>query len=88
MKRASIVERLNREPGNHLVFVRYASDHNVHNEWVFNAADIDSSRIVWAREMGADLDRPLVQYFADRRVWLLQPDDRPSPDLRRYQEGE
>jgi hypothetical protein len=88
MKRASIVERLNREPGKHLVFVRYASDHNVHNEWVFNAADIDSSRIVWAREMGADLDRPLVQYFADRRVWLLQPDDRPSPDLRRYQEGE
>ena len=45
------------------------------NEWVYNAADIDASAVVWAREM-AD-NSALLKYFATRRIWLLEADKRP-----------
>jgi hypothetical protein len=82
--RAELIRKLESLPGRHLVLVRYAPDHNVHHEWVYNAADIDLSRIVWAREIpGQDL-YPLLKYFNDRKIWLLEP-DKPRPELRPYQ---
>lgn len=81
--RALLVQKLDSLPGQHLVIVHYDPDHNVHHEWVYNAADIDRSKIVWAREIpGQDL-QPLLNYFKDRKVWLLQADQTP-PELRPY----
>lgn len=84
-ERREVLARLNGAPGKHLVFVRYTPQHNVHDEWVFNAAEIDNSRIVWSREMGPELDRPLARYYRDRDVWLLKPDCK-VPELRLYSE--
>ena len=81
--RASVVEKLDQQPGRHLVLVRYSSDHYVHDEWVYNRADIDASRIVWAREMTPEQDQPFIEYFRDRKVWLLEPDQSP-PKLIPY----
>ena len=85
--RADMQERLVQIPGKHLVIVNYSPRHVEHFEWVFNGADIDGSRVVWARQMGVDADRALVRYFADRNVWLLEPDERP-PRLRPYEDGQ
>jgi hypothetical protein len=49
---------------------------------VFNNADIDGSKVIWARDMGAQ-NVELLQYFNQRRVWLLEPDYNP-PRLSRY----
>lgn len=82
-QRAGIVSKLASFPGDHLVIVRYSPDHNPHHEWVYNAADIDHSKIVWAREIpNADLS-PLLAYYPTRKVWLLQPDYLP-PVLTPY----
>ncbi len=81
--RASVVSTLKSVPGEHLVLVRYQPNHNVHHEWVYNEADINQSRIVWAREIpGQDL-HPLLNYFNNRRIWLLEP-DKSSPELSSY----
>ena len=72
--RHDVITRLMQQPGSHLVFVRYSADHDPFYEYVFNRADIDASRIAWAREMGAVHDRPLIEYMKGRRVWLLEPD--------------
>jgi hypothetical protein len=68
------------------VLVRYGANHNPHEEWVYNRADVDASQIVWAREMGPEQDRPFLEYFRDRRVWLLEPDHSP-PKLNPYPWG-
>jgi hypothetical protein len=73
-QRAEIVMNLRAIPGEHLVLVRYGANHNPHQEWVYNDADIDASRIVWARAMDAESDNGLIRYFADRQVWLLEPE--------------
>lgn len=64
--------------GKHLILVRYA-DHNVHQEWVYNSADIERAPVIWARDMGAERNRRLMEHFADRSVWLLEAD---TPDAR------
>jgi hypothetical protein len=61
-------------PGKHLVFVHYDPLHNPNFEWVFNGADIDGSKIVWAREVNPEQDAKLRAYFHDRQIWLIEPD--------------
>ncbi len=73
---------LSASPGTHLVFVRYGPQHTF-SEWIHNAADIDQSRVVWARDLGFAENEKLRQYYPGRRVWLLQPDSR-QPALEPY----
>jgi hypothetical protein len=58
--------------------VRYAEGHNPHLEWVWNAADIDRSAVVWAREMGPVQNARLLSYYVGRQVWLFEPDRDPT----------
>ena len=45
------------------MLVRYAPDHEVFEEWVYNGADIDGSKVVWARDMGAEKNRKPDRIF-------------------------
>jgi len=74
--RLLVLHKLQAEPGKHLVMVRYNEDDlSVHDEWVFNGADIDGSKIVWARELDPVQNKKLLEYFKDRRIWLATTED-------------
>jgi hypothetical protein len=83
LERGRIMHELDRLPGRQLVIVDYGDHHDVDWEWVWNAADIDDSKVVWARDMGAPANQELLNYFKDRRVWQLSGDD-PKPELKPY----
>src|SRR5262249_28822049 len=72
-ERAQILAQLKEDGRDHLVIMRYGPWHSPHNEWVYNEADIDSSKVVWAREMDMAHNRTLLEYFKGRQVWLVEP---------------
>jgi S-adenosylmethionine:diacylglycerol 3-amino-3-carboxypropyl transferase len=43
----------------------------VRDEWVYNSADIDAQRVIFAHDLGAVKDRELLAYYPDRDSWLL-----------------
>jgi len=73
--RTAITNKLGQTPGKHLIIVRYAEDHNIHDEWVFNGAEIDDAKVLWAREINPEQDAKLLAYFKDRTIWLVTPDE-------------
>ncbi len=82
-ERASVASQLEKLPGKQLVIVRYSEDHYPLNEWVYNGPDIDGSKVIWAREMSASDNAALMQHYADRQVWLVQP-DMPGAEVSPY----
>ena len=76
-RRIYVNRQLAAIPGKLLVFVRYYPQHIFQDEWVYNAADIDAARVVWARDLGEAEDEKLRSYYPGRAVWLLEPDFRP-----------
>jgi hypothetical protein len=73
--RQTIQDRLAHTPGKHLILVRYDPDnHNIHDEWVYNGAEIDTAKVLWARELDEPQNKRLLAYFKDRHIWLVEPD--------------
>jgi len=82
-QRARVLAELCAMPGQQLVLVRYKPGHEVRAEWVYNDADIDNAKVVWARDMGSAENEDLVRYFSSRKIWLVEADD-PVPRLSEY----
>jgi hypothetical protein len=74
VRRARMVKTLEETGKRHLILVRYGPEHNPDDEWVYNGADLFDASVLWARDMGPELDRNLILYCRDRSVWLLEPD--------------
>jgi len=78
LERAGLTRQLEAMPGKQLVLVHYGPQHNVALEWVYNGADLDEAKTVWARDIpGQDLE-PLLDYYRDRKVWILEADVSPA----------
>jgi len=76
--KARILAMLERSGGRHLVIVKPKDNPNDFLQWIYNAADIDGAPVVWARDLGPEQNRALVEYFRDRRVWLVDPNVQPA----------
>ena len=80
--KSRIAAMLGLIPGNHLVFVRAKTDEYNLLQWIYNNADIDQSRIVWARDLGPERNAELVRYFEGRQVWMVDPNVEPATCVR------
>jgi hypothetical protein len=86
VRRAELDKWMEQQPKPQLVFVRYTRWHNVNDEWVYNHADIMHSHVIWARDLGADHNKLLLNLLPDRTAWLLDADVA-TPQLVPYEEG-
>lgn len=77
-QRRHLADELEGRAGKHVVIVQYASDHDVMREWVYNHADIDASKVIWARDMGKARNQELLDYYRGRKIWLLEADKSPA----------
>jgi hypothetical protein len=82
--RVQFLRELEAAPGNHLVLVHYSEDHDVGQEWVYNRADVDRAKVIWAREIAGVDSRPLFDYFRGRKFWMVDADSDP-PRLKKIE---
>ncbi len=89
---AAIEEQLRRQPGEHLVLVHYGpaamdavKHHRIYQELVYNHADIDGSKIIWARSLGPQKDAELIRHYPNRDVWIVEEEG--GVKLSRYSFG-
>jgi hypothetical protein len=71
-ERNQVETALEKLPGKQIAIVRYAPDHIDFDEWVYNSADIDGSKVIWAQDMDAAKNLELIHYYQDRKVWLVE----------------
>lgn len=76
--RLAIQHKLESLPGPDLILVSYGPQASVHEEWVYNRADIDHAPVVWAHSLNPAQDQKLMDYFSNRRIWRLQVDEKAS----------
>ena len=83
--RQSIADLLEAKSGRHVVVVRYAVDHDVHFEFVYNRADVLRAKVIWLREPPEAEWAAVAAAFPRRLFWLFEPDR--SGRLRPYPAG-
>ncbi|QDU60826.1 hypothetical protein Pan216_16780 [Planctomycetes bacterium Pan216] len=82
--RMGLRKRLSGLSGKHLVLVRYPPDYPLNDEWVYNGADLEGAKVLWAHDLGPERNADLMRHFADRAVWIVIPakDDEPPTVIR------
>lgn len=83
--REGIEARLTSLEGRHLVVVKEECS-PANWGFVYNDADVDASKIVWARDLGPKDNAALLAYYRDRRIWLLEI-ERGEARLRPFSDG-
>lgn len=77
-ERAQITRELENRPGPQLALVRPSARRNVLDQWVYNAADLDSARVLWAYDMGAAQNAELMRQYPERTAWIVDLGTEPA----------
>ena len=84
LNRARVQTTLESKPGLQLALVRYRHDRLQPVDWVANLANIDSQKVIWANDLELKQNQELIEYFKDRKVWLVEPDKLPQQQISPY----
>jgi hypothetical protein len=82
-RRAEIVRELEKGPERHLILVKYLPGRNWREEWVFNGADLEGAKVLWARWHKSARWAEFLSHYRDRKLWVLEA-DLPGFPLRPY----
>jgi hypothetical protein len=69
--RIDVLAYLEKQPGSHLVFVTYDDEVSLHEEWVWNRAELESSPVIFAHYLGDTKNAELVAAYPGRSLWLV-----------------
>ena len=90
--RAAIAAHCGNGEAQHVLFVKYLPEHSIHQEWVYNGANIDRQSVIWANDLGETRNRELIRYLnrireqtsfaAVKAVYVTVGDDPANVELR------
>ncbi|KAF0250327.1 MAG: hypothetical protein FD167_268 [bacterium] len=83
-KREEIISKVKQDKDNYLILIQYLPGERIHNEWVYNEADIDNAKVIWARSMSYEKNCELMKYFSNRKVIFLELGDEPDVIKKYY----
>jgi hypothetical protein len=72
LSRPQLLEFLGRQKRPVLAIVSYDSRVSLHDEWVYNSADLESQRVILAQDLGPNKLPLLIADFPDREVWRVR----------------
>jgi hypothetical protein len=84
IRRAELAECLEALPFGSLVLVEYSGVLIHRADWIRNAPDPGSSKVVWARSMGPDEDSQIMEGNPGRAVWRVVTDPHGSGEQDRF----
>ncbi len=84
IERQRLLADLERRPGKHLLIVHHPYHDVPSVDWIYNQADLDSAKVIWARDMGYLKNRELLTSYPDRQVWFV---DRAQAKLIPYDQA-
>ncbi|MGH9559308.1 MAG: hypothetical protein ACRD30_08705, partial [Bryobacteraceae bacterium] len=74
--RVELIHKLEALGKPQLIFVHYPSPGwSILRDWVYNGADIDRQRVVFANDLGPKEDARLLAYYPDRQAWIVSMQD-------------
>jgi len=74
IQRARIQADLAARSGEHLIIVHYQKGEPT-QDWIYNDADINHARVIWARDMGYLKNKELLNYYPHRQAWYTDRGD-------------
>jgi hypothetical protein len=82
VRRSVLIQNLSASDRPALVIVRYpSSDWRAdEEEWVYNGADIDNQRVIFAHDLGEQENQALLRYYSGRQVYMLTFDPQTGQD--------
>ena len=64
--------------------IHYSQDHHTFEEWAYNGPAIDHQKVIWAKARSPAENRALLNYFAGRTIWRLEPRGNQRPRFEPY----
>jgi hypothetical protein len=52
----------------YLAIVSYDKGYSLHDEIVYNAADLENSKLIWAFDLGEEKNKALIEHYPGRKV--------------------
>lgn len=58
-------------PDRYLAFVSYDDGYDLHDDMVFNRADLEAANVIWANDLGSERNDGLISHYPGRRSLLV-----------------
>lgn len=71
LERARIQAQMEQTPGRHIVFMHFHHWETGAVFWIFNDPDPQTSKVIWAYDMGDEANHQLMQLYPGRSSWFV-----------------
>lgn len=69
--KADLEEMVEKLPDRYIALVNYNPNYSFHDEIVFNKADIENAKLIWAHDLGSTKNKPMLRFYNNRKILMI-----------------